>query len=157
MSTSKRGREYLIWLIGMDPLVMKQCVHTILEKLGVRLVTVTRKANHCLSQRTAPHPSPAANQLSVVVNNIHKLHHRPKLPVLACDPSARDTDLVPFSSVDTLGVSIDRQTLFCHFCILQEAQRHPDQMSLDLIQISSDVLGRPVRIVQVTLLHVTSR
>ena len=66
--------SYLV--LGIDPRVMKQCVHTTIENLGVRLVTVIRKANHCLSQRTAPHPSPAANQLPVVVNNIHELHHR---------------------------------------------------------------------------------
>lgn len=59
--------------------------------------------------------------------------------------------------IDTLRVRIDRQPLLRHLRrILEEAQRHPDKMSLDLVQIASDVLIGHVWIVDVALLPVAA-
>ena len=55
--------------------------------------------------------------------------------------------------IDTLGVGIDLQALLRHLRVLQEIQRHPYQMPLDLVQFLSDLLGWHERIVQMSLLE----
>jgi len=56
----------------------------------------------------------------------------------------------PKSSVNTLRVSIDLQTLLRQLNILQEVQRHPHQMALDLIKFLAHDLNRLEQIVQMT-------
>ncbi len=67
------------------------------------------------------------------------------------------SSLVPSSSsrlgIDTLRIGVDLQALFCHGGIAQKVQRHPHQVTLDLIQLLPHLLGRHERIVQVALLE----
>lgn len=54
--------------------------------------------------------------------------------------------------VDTLSVSVDLQARLSHIRVLQEIQRHPDQVALDLVQLLAHDLHRLVKIVQMTSL-----
>jgi hypothetical protein len=51
---------------------------------------------------------------------------------------SRPINRTPRSSVDTLRVSIDLQPLLRQLNIPQELQRHPDQMSPDLVELLTD-------------------
>jgi hypothetical protein len=46
------------------------------------------------------------------------------------------------SSEDTLGKLVDLQPLLRHLGVLQEVERHPHEMALDLVQLRTDILGR---------------
>ena len=48
----------------------------------------------------------------------------------------------PKSSVDTLSELVDLQPRLRHVGLLQEVQRHPHQVALDLVELGPDVLGR---------------
>ena len=55
--------------------------------------------------------------------------------------------------IDTLCVSIDLQPLLRHLGILQEVQRHPDQVPLDLVELLPDLVRGHERIVEMPLLE----
>jgi hypothetical protein len=58
------------------------------------------------------------------------------------------------SCIDRLRELINAQTLFSHLCLTQEIQRHPDQMSLDLVQLLPHLLHRNILPEQMSLLIV---
>ena len=55
--------------------------------------------------------------------------------------------------IDTLSISIDLQTLLCHFRVLEEIQWHPYQMPLDLVEFLPDFFGGHEWVVEMALLE----
>ncbi len=59
----------------------------------------------------------------------------------------------PRLSVDTLGISIDLHAFLRHLCIPQKIQRHPYEVTLDLVQFLANFFSRHEGIVKMTLLE----
>lgn len=55
--------------------------------------------------------------------------------------------------VNALGISIDLQPLLRHLGIPQEFQRHPDQVTLDLIELLPHFFRRHEGVVEMALLE----
>jgi hypothetical protein len=79
------------------------------------------------------HPIP-----SNLTSNLRATNRKPSVPMQAAA-----------SSINTLSISINLQSLLRHISILQKVQRHPNKVSLDLVQLLAHHLHRLVHIVQV--------
>ena len=58
-----------------------------------------------------------------------------------------------YLSIDTLGISVNLQPLLRHLRVLEEIQRHPYQVPLDLIEFLPDFFGGHEGVVEMALLE----
>ena len=66
-------------------------------------------------------------------------------------PPAEARSSIASSSIDTLSVGIDLQTLLGHLGVLEKVQGHPDEMALDLVEFLADLVRGHEGVVEVAL------